>query len=570
MFGKDIFIRKSMLDDCKGSKFEDMLAALSISVLQKVLADDEADTSAARKLVLDGPDSHFYYKSMLPLTISYRAALKGRLREKKELKLRFCRFGRLLEMKQDELAQRTHSFDETAKLWRKKIIPRRTVDKLRKHVEVNWYGDKAWVDLLTKSDRYPMTNTLIERPFEHVWPHVTNDTVHRIRSDNKQSLLENLEQRVAAQNERLERWRKIQESLVEEKDSEDKNEVAPHTEPEQQLLATGSNKSGGMGRTLAHSDHAVRLQGGGGHSRTSSLQTTETLPVASDQRQRSGRSLREREPTSKSPLKRNHYRTLHTKSYSSSQINTPSSSMDNSLSFIKPETIDSRATDDADIDLVSSMQKMSVAESVCDELDIPSSEMQKVSLSVLDQPSTQVADVNNSYFHAEPPRSPQKMSLVERTRMSMAMMSPLKITPAVDRPPSASASPICETAEDDTQQFDLPASEFHRSETLQDRTRQSMSLMSARPQGRRPSYRPRSSVMYPTNQLESPRKNLSSYEEDSTSILEEILPDLDVDYETVFKSRPKIALSPRLKPMTDGVPNIEEALDEGASIEDFS
>jgi len=94
--------------------------------------------------------------------------------------------------------------------------------------------------------------------------------------------------------------------------------------------------------------------------------------------------------------------------------------------------------------------------------------------------------------------------------------------------------------------------------------------MSARPQRRRPSYRPRSSVMYPTNQLESPRKNLSSYEEDSTSILEEILPDLDVDYETVFKSRPKIALSPRLKPMTDGVPNIEEALDEGASIEDFS
>ena len=569
MFGKDIFIRKSMLDDCKGLKFEDMLAALSTFVLQKVLADDETDTSATRKLVLDGPDSHLQNESMLPLTISYRAVLKERLREKKELKLRYQRFGRLLDMKKDELGQKMHSFDETSKFWREKSIPRRTVDKLRKHVEINWYGDKTWVDTLMKGDRHRTTNSFIERPFEHVWPHVTHDTVHRIRPDNKESLLENLEKRVVSQNERLERWRTIQQSLRREEELECMDETDPQTKSEPPRPVTGVGKSESLGRTLAQSDHAVRIYSGRGHSRTSSIQITEVTSIASDRRPPSGRSLKDHNSTSQSPTKPVHSQTLLTKTHSSSQTNTPSSS-DNSLSFSQPETTGYRSADAQNVHLVLSMQNMSVAESVHDELGVLSNELHKVPSPSHDQPSTDIADLGGSRLYAQPPRSPPKMSLVERTRMSMAMMSPLKTTPTVDQSPSALASPMHETPEDDAQHSDLPAADFLRSETLQDRTRQSMSLMSARPQGRRPSHRPRSSVVYPTNQFESPRKNLSSHEEDSTSILEEILPDLDVDYETVFKSRPKIALSPRLKPVRDEVLNIDEALDEGASIEDFS
>jgi len=571
VFGKDIFIRKSMLDDCKGTKFEDMLATLSTSVLQKVLADDETDESVARKLILDTPDSHIYYKSMLPLTVGYRAALTGQLRERKELKFRYCRFGRLLDMKKDELAQRTQNFSETAHLWKEKTIPRRTVDKLKKHVEVNWYGDKAWVDILTKSDRYPMTNSLIERPFEQVWPHVTNDTVHKIRPDHRESLLENLEKRVAAQNERLDMWKKIQESLVTETDAEGLEEAITQEQTEPPLLTIQSRKSEAPGRDLEESDHVDRFHSGRGHSRTCSLRATEVSSVASDQRLPSVRFFKERSSPSKPPNKLANSQAFHMRTHSSSKMNTPSSSADDSLSFIRPEITNDCSTDvDEDMDLVSSLQKMSVSENAHGEREIASSETHKAFLPALDQISTHATDEDGSNISAELPRSPQKLSLVERTRMSLATMSPLKSNHPAIQAPSASTLPTNGAAEDDTQYFDPPALDLHRSETLLDRTRQSMSLMSARPQGRHVSQRPRSSIVYPTNQLDSPRKITYSYEEDNTSILEEILPDLDVDYETVFKSRPKIALSPRLKPVTYEVPNIEEALDEGASIEDFS
>ena len=559
-----------MLDDCKGPKFEDMLAALSTSVLQKVLANDQTDTSAAKKLALDSPDSHLYFRSLLPLTISYRATLKEQLREKKELNLRYHRFGRLLDTKKDEISQRTHNFDETTKLWKAKTIPRRTVDKLKKHVEVNWYGDKAWVDILTKSDRYPMTNTLIERPFDQVWPHVTNDTVHKIRPDNKESLLETLEKRVAAQNERLDRWRKFQESLTEENDTGSMEGVTALGNLGPSPPATGHGITETPRRTLARSDHAVRLSSCRGHSRTSSLRTTENSLPASDARPLYGRCVNEPESLSKSPTKRVHSQIHHTRRHSSRQVNTPSSSADRNLSFIRPETAGNFSTDSEETGLVSSLRKMSVAEEMHDKSEVLGSEILQSSLPALNQASVLVASTNISSVSTRPQMSPQKLSLAERTRMSMAMMSPVKTTYTADQAPSLSASPTRETAEDDTEYFSHPTVDLHPMETLLDRTRQSMSLMSTKPQGRRPSHRLRSSAVHPTNQSDSPRKNMSSYEEDNTSILEEILPDLDVDYETVFKSRPKIALSPRLKPMAVEVLNIDEALDEGASIEDFS
>lgn len=560
-----------MLDDCKGTKFEDMLAALSTSVLQKVLADDETDESAARKLILNTPDSHIYHKSMLPLSVSYRAVLTGHLRERRELRLRYRRFGRLLDMKKDELAQRTHIFAGTADLWKEKTIPRRTVDKLKKHVEVNWYGDKTWVDILTKSDRFPMTNSLIERSFEQVWPHVTNDTVHRIRPDHRESLLENLEKRVATQNERLDKWKRIQESLLKETDAKGLEEATPQVKIEPTLLATRSEKSEAPGGDLAQSDHTVRFHGGRGHSRTSSPRKNEASSAISDQRLPSVRFFREHDSPAKPPNKLAHSQALHPRTHSSSKVSTPSSKADDSLSFIRLEMTNDCSTDvDENLDLISSLQKMSVSEIAHGELDISSSETKWAFLPTLDQTSTRAADVNGLGTFAELPRSPQKLSLVERTRMSMATMSPLKSNPAADQAPSTSASPTRGTAEDGMQYFDLPVAGLHRSETLLDRTRQSMSLMSTRPQGRHVSQRPRSSIVYPANQFNSPRTNTHPYEEDNTSILEEILPDLDVDYETVFMSRPKIALSPRLKPVTYEVPHFKEVIDEGASIEDFS
>jgi hypothetical protein len=150
------------------------------------------------------------------------------------------------------------------------------------------------------------------------------------------------------------------------------------------------------------------------------------------------------------------------------------------------------------------------------------------------------------------PQPRMSMSLIERTRMSMARTTsfePLPESPDLPMaPPPVPSIPEEEDGDD-------------RRATLLERTKMSMLAMGISKEEReRKEKKERRSTsgrqsLFPVNQFDTPR-NRKSFELPEQSKLErtptEVLFSDEVDYDRVFKSRPRIATSPVFSPGVDG------------------
>ncbi|KAK5167044.1 uncharacterized protein LTR77_007773 [Saxophila tyrrhenica] len=158
-----------------------------------------------------------------------------------------------------------------------------------------------------------------------------------------------------------------------------------------------------------------------------------------------------------------------------------------------------------------------------------------------------------------------RMSLAERTRKSMAPMNIEKIDDSPSEPsstlpePSDTSSPALDTTTSET----LNQDSLDRRTSLLNRTLHSLSL--APPpthpsQSGKPSHHRSRTSIYPINQFETPKKVRRSTigdregknrgKRDVTPM--ETLMSPQAEYESVFKSRPKIATSPVLSPCREG------------------
>jgi hypothetical protein len=79
-------------------------------------------------------------------------------------------------------------------------------------------------------------------------------------------------------------------------------------------------------------------------------------------------------------------------------------------------------------------------------------------------------------------------------------------------------------------------------------SRQSLAPQQPRPGGRKSIARTSS---YPVNQFDTPQRSVDIIQERKVTPKEELFSD-DVDYERIFKSRPKIATSPVFSPVGMG------------------
>ncbi|MCJ1385836.1 hypothetical protein MMC17_008960 [Xylographa soralifera] len=537
VFRKDIFIRKSMLDDCKGPRFEEVLAALSTSVIYKILAKDGSDTSVVRQLLLGK-------QSMIPtdisiLSMSYRASLTKQLSKKEELGQQYRRFGRMLDLKGHEIEQRGYLNSNASREWTQRSVPQRTITRLTKHLAENWQGDQSWMDILVQSDRFRPRSSLLEQPFDKVWRHVSDDTLYKVRPDNKQSLLEDLEGRVLMQNARLEKWKQIKEGL--NMNTKGTSESVPPCVDSIEKMVDNSRQQGHRKSCILPSRHRQ-------HTAKDDIELRESL---------NGITVQDGKLKLKEEQKNSHPYIDGTVRTHAFTIATDRELQPTSEETAGPET-PSLTTDDDSLD------NNSGTDCVKCETTNAAGDFGHVADVILPQnfdlqaESTRLAALKqtNPALHAQTMIAQSPLSLAERTQISMALVSPAKVLRNVEIQSQVAPTPLIPQQEDDIVFLtDLSSiGRPYRSASLLDRTRHSMSLMSTTSQGRRPSLKPRASKVYPVNQFNSPGQEQSSIEPAEASILEEILPDADADYETVFKSRPKIALSPRLTPIEDGMP----------------
>lgn len=610
ILGRESVLRKSMLDECKGDKFVEVLTLFSTAVLKKVLVarlGNKRTTAVARALSTATALSHDKQTSLLPLAIAHKAALVNVLRRKEEMRRRFTEFERLLNVKTGEINQRLKQCKATPRT-RKSFIPEKEAVTIKKQLKDNWIGDQKWLDTILHGDDVQAKDAFLSGRFQDVW-HMVEKGQKLADAAPEAGLLQNLQMRVLEQQTRLQKWKKFHETML-------KNEPKPSSlVPKSQVPVN----------ELRFDDH-VQLQ-------LRSTKAAETEPIQrgplrpeyqdiiSEMEAELSRVAKAEHARSIVPQLRRRASSLsvnrsperHRKSRSDSVPKKPASP----VKTVKPappsrkqsrDTIPSRALRQepattpigSDVTLVGQpstslraapLVSQSVESLVQDVPEVIDETSDPLPIAPSSSPSPPLPLPSHSkspspppstYFPSEPPvfelasltheeaiaeaiissignatpspmKKPQpRLSLLERTRMSMAHTT--SFTPIVESPPSPPLPTFLPPIE-------APQG-LDRRATLHERTMLTMAAMASKPSraSLAPSHSKHSrkssarTSLYPINQFDTPRtrKSISMIEETRThsgqlTPKEELFSD-DVDYERIFKSRPRIATSPVFSP----------------------
>jgi hypothetical protein len=633
VLGRESVLRKTMLDECKGDKFYEILALLSNVVLKKVLDardNNERDAAVARKLATASTLSTQQQQSLLPMAIAHKAALVRILEKKEQKRRRFLEFQALLDAKSEDINRRIRKTKDTPRA-KKPAVSQKEADAVKKQLTDNWIGNQKWLGVMLHGDDVQTGEAFLSSRFDKVWRMVEHG---RKLADvtPEVGLLENLQSRVQEQQERLQKWKKFHEKL-----QEDNNKSEPavskgravvkefkfdgHLQyqlPSKRDAIDGASTQRPPMR-LEYNEVLTEMEAE--LSRVSTLKPKRAVVHLTRRRTSSSnarspaRSRRNTlsDPVPKSPI-------------SPVQVSRPSQQMKNPSLDKVPVLLPSRRVPmaatptDSESTLIGHTSAMRSMEPVSFPVESPEEDHQhseaELDATVIaseppyDAPSSPPPAVDDSpqpahysqppgpssTYPSEPPTPIQKspeldpeealaeqiiisigdatpspvkkpqprmsMSLIERTRMSMARTHSFE--PIEESPPPMPSPEL---------PVHLPVEpEPDRNASLLERTRLSMVAMQSKP---RQSLASREKVdkrksrnsLFPVNQFDTPRtrKSIGIIEEsqgtDPERTPKEALFSDEIDYDRVFKSRPRIATSPVFSPPQNG----DEFDDEGDS-----
>ena len=526
-----------MFDDCKGDRFLELLASFSTLVLRKVVtASPEGAGSISRSVLSQDRYDSIEKRSMLPLAVAHRASLQAILRRRAQLKARYKEFSQVLNLKDRQVDRQFEEIVNTQDFLDQNIAPEATVARISKQFEQHWHGDRTYVDAITQGDRSTTSDALLDRPFHEMWQEVSQGTHAPDFSTSRQSLLQNLEQRVSVQHQRLQNWQALKADMQRNLSSD------PTTaSPVRAIELKSPNKA--QEKELVFSP------------RKSPRKSEFPLPINTDLSPQVIRApvspLSESVTISESPTgisrkandtfikrRRSQVNTIFEDSPNSTENNDSGfseiSSQDVTTRFELKNTSPLHSVKNAHVNSTdpSKITPKDVRQVDAEGFAIPQignpafrrySYMTSAAFPVAkdDSNTNNVADVNpQPTDYPIPPPQNKPLSLSERTRQSMTLVSPSsRLLPDISSP----AKP-----------------------NLADRTRKSMSLVPARTKPPRKSIagsNRRDSRNYPVNQFETPGRG---------GAMKELTPPNEIfspgaGYDSVFKSRPKVGFSPTME-----------------------
>ncbi|KAI4125366.1 MAG: hypothetical protein LQ338_004289 [Usnochroma carphineum] len=583
VLGKEVIIRKTMFDECRGNKFEELLASFSTLVLQKILRrQSRSKASTSGRLTISQSVLGREQNSLLPLAIAHQGALRALLRRKAQLRQRYAELQSALKAKEQQLLARVEDLAQADLGSSLDAVPDRTVREIHQHLEGNWQGDVDWVKSIVEGDRRDVGDPLLDSAFPSVWTHVENGTVADIEANRQKGLLQDLSCRIHSQQMRLRHWQNVQHEMVKSRPRSPvkaKENATPYKNWGMQSplkfghvdrnQADGYMKSAGFSPETKMEYHKLLNRRNGNSTVlgltdidtpskcTTGIDLSNTVSVAQAVSALQPSTLDLMPPATS----QRHIRT------SASELEGPFKNVRcNNAEDTKPPTClsDSNETDEA-YDATQRMTDLPAAcddrashdrrsESQCHQQDhegVPTGQ-RGFSAGPVETPSSLVLgnspnheedalaqQIISSAMDAEPSAIKCKMSLMERTRQSIAFARPEAFLP--DSLNGSTLVQYVRKADPLSTQCDtLP-----RSSSLFERTRRSISLVPA-PKGPRKSIHSRQQLkQYPRNQFETPKKQLDDLKEITPP---EILFSPEADYASVFKSRPKVATSPNLSP----------------------
>lgn len=209
--GRETILRKSMLDDCKGDKFEEILAVFSTAVLRKVLATrTDLSASAAMRLATARGITEEEHEMMVPLILAHQYSLSTMTGCRTRVRSNYDRFTQLLETKKDELARRSKEKPQKSEE-EEEHAP--DCESIAREIKSNWMGSEEWADTLLDGGSRSSKDAFLELPFTEAWSRANKGTVDDLSNAPTTDLLVELENRLSRQQARLRRWREFHESM---------------------------------------------------------------------------------------------------------------------------------------------------------------------------------------------------------------------------------------------------------------------------------------------------------------------------------------------------------------------
>ncbi|KAI1618881.1 HAUS augmin-like complex subunit 6 N-terminus-domain-containing protein [Exophiala viscosa] len=130
---REIVLRKTMLDECKGEKFEELLGAFSMLVLRKTI------NTSTRGTRTTNPDH------VVPLILAYRVSLQTSLRRRQQLQAEAYASMQDLQMQRDDIAGRMEIVAQADQL---EDLPVEQYERLRDHVNHAFSADRWWAEYI--------------------------------------------------------------------------------------------------------------------------------------------------------------------------------------------------------------------------------------------------------------------------------------------------------------------------------------------------------------------------------------------------------------------------------------
>lgn len=601
-----------MLDDCQGDKFFEVCLTFSAIVLRKAKVDGrrENETPVAQRLGTAQSLGKRERESMLPLAIAHKAAL-GKVLAQREHKRQACAtLEDLLSEKRNDLDHRRVRIAEHRRSSRES--PRQPTFA-QEVLEKTWVGSDELRSALMDGDAVGGGDGVLTKAFDSLWQAAEqNRLFSQCTADT--GILEDLEQRTRLQRRRLQKWQNFHQRLTASKSPKktdfttrdvplrfdqhqsmnlrDMADEAPRPPPpdkhksvivakyddiltamREELRMKSANAQGSPTKATPAKRPAMKRQ-------SMSQDNTSNPPVDLHQRSHSQTAVPVRPGIQKRfstrsrsyhqpkvisqreilPLKSEIFSPLATKRLSSGSSSSPQS-----MSIASPAEDSSPGARMDDI-LEATSRRMHQDNELTAAMeglrgvspDTPSRNTSRAS-----SPAFRKVSYDNTRdsgiemplrsFQASG-RNPTRPNLVDRTRMSMAFKSSddfTSIVPEVHQP--TPEKPLLSTPLDMR-----PGLERHS--TLQERTRLSIIALPIVPQ-KKPSHTRSRTSAFPVNQFETPqkgnRRSTLTFDNNGTPSQRrnltprEELFDQDAEYASVFKARPKIALSPVISPRVD-------------------
>ena len=197
-----------MLDECKGEKLEEVLAAFSSAVLKRKLEEQAPyAASIAEQVALETLSYSGERQVISTLLLAYKASLRKHLNHKNDLRASYGEFSELLALNERKIERRRALLkrliqDESSELGPDFWARFKSMDE---QLKKNWGGSEECLEFLLYSDSRTQNEGFLGAAFETAWAHFQDNNFADVEGF-RYSLPQQLDERIRCQEDRLIRW----------------------------------------------------------------------------------------------------------------------------------------------------------------------------------------------------------------------------------------------------------------------------------------------------------------------------------------------------------------------------